>query len=427
MAQHQNPFSGLQPLTPSGLERQRTQDLLTLQPNANFWVREAGLSGIRARRALADQGIPMSREDERAISTQEIMAGAQQRLAELVESGDLDPMDAQEQAIQETMQAFMNAGDYEAAQGLLPGLNQIRVYKDEQSKIRSETTKNLASAQQSLQAGELSGARAKNVEARTPAQIARDEAAAEQALATARLRDRTDPNLRRGPYGPSGGHLKSTVDKVQQQILAGATAINRIGQISDLVLSNPGISSNAAGTIGTLIDQVKGTADLVRNSAESRIKVLNEGTERRLASSLEGGYNAFKRKNLNVALGEYKSLIVDLAYSLARARDTGGRLSDADIENAKEIAGAAGDPDRMVAVLSRLADNTYGDLDRMRTTYKGADFEAPYAEADEEYQRFQEMIELFKTTKGAKLATGGPVGELARPADIEEILKRHQQ
>src|SRR5207344_222952 len=79
------------------------------------------------------------------FQTQQIMGRSQTMMSELVKNGELDPLDAQERAIRSAMSDFMSVGDYQAAQGLLPGLNQIRTYRAELGKLKAETYNQQAS------------------------------------------------------------------------------------------------------------------------------------------------------------------------------------------------------------------------------------------------------------------------------------------
>jgi hypothetical protein len=106
--------------------------------------------------------------------------------------------------------------------------------------------------------------------------------------------------------------------------------------------------------------------------------------------------------SLNVARGRFESLMMDLAYTLAKARDPGGRLSDADVNNAMMILGAAGSPTRMQAVLRDLASNTYGDID---TTIRGNAYARSSTELHDARQIFYKAYEDYNA--GIDAITGG--------------------
>ena len=100
-----NPFAGLIP-SPDNLTARRELEFAEQSKGQSFWAQEAGRSGLKARQEAMRQGIAMGPEDARAIAAQNIMAGAQKRLADLVRSGTVDPLDAQEVAISEAKSAL---------------------------------------------------------------------------------------------------------------------------------------------------------------------------------------------------------------------------------------------------------------------------------------------------------------------------------
>lgn len=396
--------------TPENLDAQRRATFEEQNKNEDFWVKNAGRAGLDFRQQMIRQGIGLSPEDRRAMQSQSIMSRAQQSLGELVKSGEVDPLDAQEQVVQQAMSDFMNLGDYQAAQALLPGLNQIRTYKGELGKLRSETNENDATAFNQSAEG-------RSTLAKTPYEIQKLDEEAGRQLAAARLdrekmnTERADQGLKRSQAGyydrmPKAGDgsgsddapLKSTQAKYEEQMLGGASAINRLGKLTTLVLGNPGVGSNASAQLAGIVDETRGAAALTRDTGDPFIVNANKPVEARGNAQIVQAYKK-KRSDLNLAAGEFQSLTMDLAYSLARARDSAGRLSDADIANALKIIGAAGDGNRMSTVMKNLADNTYNDLIRNRSRGEWFKNSGVNEELDKEYATFNQTIEGLKPVK----------------------------
>lgn len=440
MAEPLNPFDSLRPLTPGGLERQRTADMLALQPNASFWVREAGLSGIRARRRLADRGIAVTPEDQRAIATQEIMAGAQKRLAELVKTGGLDPMDAQEQAIKETMQAFMQAGDFEAAQGLLPGLNQIRTYKDEQNKLRSEAAENLAQGQQALSAAALSDERTADIFTQRPGKMANTAAQTQERLAHARYWDRMPQAKAPGKGDGEGPTMSEKAQSDGMEVLRSTfTVYDTMHDLLQLVTQTPGVMSGAAGVQAGIQNRLAGLdayfkskgsniggfESLSTNPDDAR---ASDGKSPKLiaAQKRQQVYKVADRLNVDRTL--FESMVINAAYSIARANDPGGRLSNNDFDYALQMLGAVDDPVAAKAAFANLARQTKDKYTAWVRSIgkKNAEtyFADQIADANASYEAFEALWgQLGEAPK--KISPSNVAGQ--RPADIEEILQRRSQ
>lgn len=132
-----NPFGYLLQ-TPEIVNALRRAEFEKQSEGQDFWSQAAGRQGLSAREAMIASGRGLNPEDIRALKTQEILGRSQKSLAEAVQSG-MDPLRAQETAISGAMREFMAAGDYQAAQGLIPHLNTVRTYLDEQAKLQAET------------------------------------------------------------------------------------------------------------------------------------------------------------------------------------------------------------------------------------------------------------------------------------------------
>lgn len=361
-----NPFSALV-MTPENLSLMRRAEFNEQNQGRDFWVQSAGRAGLELRQSLLERGIALGPEDKRAINTQAIMAGAQQRLAEMVKSGQMDPLDAQEQVITETMSAFMQSGDYQSAQSLLPGLNQIRTYKGELAKLKSEETENRAQAYSATARGDVSYARA-------PAQVAADEArarasdaAARASDAAARLRDRTDPNLRRGSGGRDNGpSLSAAAEREHQQAIAGTlTLFDTMNDLIQIVEQSPAALSTGAGLQTGVTRYFRGFQEYLQQRGSSIGGFQNLSSDK--SATVEGNISpkelvARNRARINKtadSLGVdrtlFESTVIDAAYALARANDPGGRLSNNDFDFSLRMLGAVQDPASARASFANLS------------------------------------------------------------------------
>lgn len=331
----------------------------------NFWVRSAGRAGLEMRQSLMNRGIALGPEDKRAIDTQAIMAGAQKRLADLVKSGSVDPLDAQEKVITETMSAFMQAGDYSAAQSLLPSLNQIRTYRGEMDKLRSESEENRAQAYSATAAGDVRYTRA-------PAQIDADVARAEASRARARLADRTDPNLRSSRSGPASGDtpsLSAAAEREHQQAIAGTiTLFDTMNDLIQIVEQSPAALSAGAGLQTDASRYVRGFQEYLQQRGSSIGGFSNLSSDP--SATVEGNISPKElvarnraridatAKSLGVDRTLFESTVIDAAYALARANDPGGRLSNNDFDFSLRMLGAVQDPASARASFANLARRT---------------------------------------------------------------------
>lgn len=413
-----NPFEALL-MTPENLSLMRQAQFNAENQGENFWVRSAGRAGLEARNALLQRGIALGPEDQRALTTQAIMQGSQKRLADLVKTGKLDPMTAQEQVITETMSAFMQAGDYAAAQSLLPGLNQIRTYRAEIDKLRSEEAENKAQAYSATATGDVRYLRA-------DAQIEADEALAEQRRAagrasdaTARLRDRTDPNRSRGGGGKGEGpSLSAAAEREQQQGIAGTLNLfNTMNDLIQIVEQFPFVTSKAAG-VHTDIQQTftginnyfastgKGAKewDIVSLSDDPKDARGGAQSPRAIAISKEAQIRQ-KAAKLGVPVTVFRSAVINAAYALARANDPGGRLSNNDFDFAMQMLGAVEDPAAARASFANLARQAHAaHKARMRSIgSKNVEkfFSEQDADVDATYKAFTERYGKLGTPEGA--------------------------
>lgn len=416
-----NPFSSLLPTT-QNLDLQRRAEFAQ-DPGDSFWARQAGRAGLDTRRALLEQGIALSPQDERALSTDRIMGGAQKRLAEMVKDGSLDPLDAQEQVINETMQAFMQAGDYTAAQSMLPSLNQIRTYREELNKLRSEQIENVAQAEQAVAGGRLSDTRGRVLEAESPSRIQLNIARAGQA-------DRS-PAARAGSVaGGGGGVLKSEQADVRALGQGTMNLFERLADLSTIMQVAPGAASISGQAVNTGGQFLKGIHNFLAGKGSvsaSDIESLDAEQQRIVERNMQSGraQRVAQAQSLGMTVTQYESLVVETAYALARVNDPGGRLSNNDFDYALKQLGAVQDAESAKAAFAAIAQRAYGNYKNRMKTYEPGVAEELYGTMTQNIEAGWKTFESAwggKTIKDA--AKGGKGGSVVadRPAHIQQIL-----
>lgn len=435
-----NPFSSLI-MTPDNLSGLREAQFDARSEGQGFWVQEAGRAGLSMRRNLLARGIAMSPEDERAIATHAIMQGSQKRLADLVQSGELDPLDAQELVLNETMSAFMQAGDYESARSLLPGLNQIRTYRLEQGKLRSEIGENVASAESSRASAAKSTTEAAAVATKLPfetGKLSAETGAARgseaERFAHARLYDRTDPNIRASKAGSGASQRVGPAEQreVREGLSGTLNLFTTMNDLIQMVEQAPWVTSSAAEAHTGVQQFLTGTNKYMSASGKGReiwnIEDLSsdpaQGRDGSPSPRVIVAQNDKKIRQaankLGVDVTVFRSAVINAAYALARANDPGGRLSNNDFDFALQMLGAAQDPAAARAAFSNLARQAYNKhKDRMKSLG-----------SENVNELFQEQNEEVESTYKAFVDRYGKLGVPGgskRPSDIEAILKRHQK
>jgi len=427
-----NPFAGLL-ATPDTLSAQR-EARFNQNPGDSFWTVEAGRAGIDMRRNMMAQGRAMSPEDQRAITTQSIMGGAQKRLAELVKSGEMDPLDAQEAVMTETMSAFMQAGDYEAAQSLLPGINQIRTYKDEQMKLRSETRENLAQASNSTASAVATATKlpyqTAELEAKTDASVA----SAEERRAHADLYARTDPNRNRGKGGGGGKDPREFVSdktraEVQQAGAATMTLLSVMDDLTEYVDQAPRTASAVAGGLNYGNQYLAGIASMFKAKGMTNSGQLSarpeDGAEGISPKTIVASHEKQLRQaadSLSMDVTAFRSLVIDAAYALARANDPGGRLSNNDFDFSLQMLGAVQDPASAKNAFRKLVDRSMMKYNNTRRSFAKDLWEGNFGDMDAEVMKDYEALNAKWDSSGNRIQKG--TGNI--PADIEAILQRNK-
>jgi hypothetical protein len=414
-----NPFAALMP-TPDNLTARRQMEFEAQSKGLSFWAQEAGRTGIKARQEAMRRGVAMGPEDARAIAAQNIMSGAQKRLADLVKSGAVDPLDAQEVVINEAMSGFMAAGDYESAQALLPGLNQIREYRNQQAKLRAEIRNEDASAYQHQMTGAKSATEAAAVATKLPHETARMDSEVLRNTAQAGMYDRS-PAPKSGGSGDgdrdSDISLKSKSD--HQEAIAGTlTLMDTMSDLLDIVEQSPASLSAGASGHNVAAQYLSGISNYFKQKGGSFGGFSGLSTDPKDgAEGVSPAAIAAKNRTKVNALAQtlavdrtlLESVIIDAAYALARANDPGGRLSNNDFDQAIKMLGAVQDPASARAAFLNNARRTY-DKHQNRMKSLGAatskrHFSDQMTEVDETYEALSNRFGVV-TKSGATQSKG---------------------
>lgn len=368
--------------TPESLDAQRRAQFRADSDGQDFWVKAGGMSGLDFRKDMIDKGKGLTFEDRRAYQTQQVMGRSQQMLSDLVKSGELDPLDAQEQVIKSAMSDFMALGDYQAAQGLLPGLNQIRDYRLNLDKLRSESQENRATAFNQQAQGE-------SKLAVTPSEIQKNTGAAMASVAQAgqyqggeaanyalqRLRDRTDPNIR--AKGAAAFKLPAAEQtKIRAQGTGFLNLADAVADLSTYMEQSPIVASATAQGVNVGSQYLAGMQSIFSAKGSS------VGGFDALSTRPEDGADGVSPKQIvfqsrdkirraATRLGfkditAFQSLVIDAAYSLARSNDPGGRLSNNDFQFALDSLGAVQDATSAKKAFKALVERGHQKYQNMK-------------------------------------------------------------
>lgn len=389
----QNPFAAIFQ-TPEMLDARRRYEFAEQSKGQDFWVKAAGMQGLDLRRDLLAKGIGLGPEDRRALQTQEIMGRAQRNLAEMIKNGDLDPLDAQEEVIRRAMGDFMTMGDYQSAQGLLPGLNQIRDYKLNLEKLRSEGVENRASAFKSTAEGQRALAVTPSEIQKNQSESLENVAQAGQAEAYGRQADagayrnraqgdlynRTDPNLRASGSKDGGAVTPQEAARVRQQGSGALNLFDRMADLSTFYQKAPIVASKTAAgenigfqylqgfwnslkRSGGSVGGFEGLSDSAADGAggQSPKAIVRQHSDEIVATAKKLGFRD---------ITQFESLVIDAAYALARANDPGGRLSNNDFTFALQSLGAVQDQQSALKAFRALAKRGYDNFKNLKKTYQ---------------------------------------------------------
>jgi hypothetical protein len=153
--------------------------------------------------------------------------------------------------------------------------------------------------------------------------------------------------------------------RLRDSQVATTAVISSVNDMLQILDANPNIN--------TIVSSAAAFANNIR--AEARALGNATGTRAEVESLINPDRFTSEFQELGIRNREMQSLVNSLAYTVARANDPGGRLSDLDIKNAiKEIGAASADPVAFSRVLRNVAARTARNFEIDYKTRTGQDF-----------------------------------------------------
>lgn len=410
-----NPFEAL--MTPARLQARREAEFAQQK-------KERGLSGpasmiadagFQLRTALREKGYGLTPEDRRAALTQGILSSTQQEVAQLVADGQVDPMDAQDYALSQAVSEFMSMGDYEAAHSLLPSLAAIREQRAELDKLRAQGYKERSAGDKYLSDADLAQYRKGEIDANILMRLANARAAD----ARARMYDRQPFPTASAAGGEKGPSLRELMTPSQRgQLIEGlansASFYAKIGGLYDLVRANPAVLSAPGGVQASAQSWMSGLSEWTRQLGVSPGTVSDPVDQKIYANN--AARIAKMARSMGVDVARFNSLVIDLAFSLARANDPGGRLSNNDFDYSLQMLGAVQNPAAALATFKSVAEYVHDkNIKRRQADPQVSAFFAPnYQFLDDEYAK---LAARWETTEQPTAAPAAPLSD-------DEILRK---
>jgi len=221
---------------------------------------------------------------------------------------------------------------------------------------------------------------------------------------------------KQGAGGSGSGNTTSNgFTKFRSQGGSVVGLLSQLGDLYDIYIATPGVASQPATAVSAIADSVRGAKELV--SPENKAYNFDLATS---LSKQNSSHIAGLAKSLNVDRGLLESTVIDTAYTLARARDPGGRISNADFDNAIKLLGAARDPARAKAVLLDLGRRTARDFQNQARANPDFAEEPVVGQVEESYNA------LLERAKGrVPAARSGdrtpPATPVAAPEDMSKM------
>ena len=339
-------------LTPKNLRDKRRAELDKRFESRGFWAQEGARAGFQVSEALRNLGLNRTAEDLAAERNAEILQSSQKRYAEYVASGEMDPDEAQETVLGEAISALSMQGNYEAANSLIAPLQAIRLQRANRAKLLQDADYSAARAEETRAGIPLKANKAAAEGEKTAAEIAKLAAEARRADAEARKADRWTPSSGDGDSTEAPRKLSASEIKERIAMEHKAQAVNQamgiITSARNIMQRNP----RSATEWGPAAQQIARAGELGRTAMISN-GVANPETTKE-------GVNAKQMISTSRASAELQSLMLSLAFAIARANDPGGRLSNQDVAQAIQIVSGMGSVQDRMAVLDSVAERMYG-------------------------------------------------------------------
>lgn len=423
-----NAFEAL--LTPETLRARREAELAQVNKDQpDFWVRQANMAGSTLRQALRKHGIGLTERDKTAAYNQGILQQAAQSAAGMVKDG-MDPDEARAQVLENAAREFLSNGNYQEADAMLKQASTIRGAQLERRKLQTDieytagakTANTNAMALSRLQAAEAALSKASTAEERSFYQNKLDEAKAEY---YGRM-----PQERGAGASGASGLTKKTVGDLRNQMAGWLGYTDRVKKTIDILARAPRTGTKTAGAVAPILQEIQGLLGITPVTSSQIIQGQDEVG--RMAYSKARPKIAVEADRLGVNYSQLEALVIDMAYSRARIRDPGGRLSDKDFKVSLDALGASGDANAMASVLREDLGLTWNDVRRLWTGNKLDTPDEPlWGEGSERAEQLGLYQPQAAPTKAVPTqsppAQGGPAkGETARQR-LERIKRENSR
>jgi len=242
----------------------------------------------------------------------------------------------------------------------------------------------------------------------------------------------------------TGGLNKSSLDRIEVDLVNGAVLMRNGQSFLKQMLKSPlaftagGDALAEGGSFFTGVARIAG--DLVQSEEDAKV---DQSRFNRVISKTGYLQNA---RQLGIESAVARGLVLNMAYTLAKSLDPGGRLSDQDVEMAIQMITGNGDPDALKVLLrERFEDAAFkakqhrtralsGGLNGQIGLEKWQSFEAEEEKFFDLLEEFEQLIDdggmavrhqsAFSRANTPRKDTGGDSTESEAPAPITFKVKR---
>lgn len=382
---------------------------------------QASQAGTNFRKQMLDRGIGMSSADRKALRQQSVLKEVAEVEAQNITDG-MDPLDAKEASLRKAMSTLLSNGDVDAANSLMPALYALQSQREQLNKLKAETYKNEAAGDKDVIDAKIARLKEIRDSGKYPHEIEKIEAEIARLEADARRLDRmpvVKPGA--GELGPSEFAAKvygKATAREHQNMIGGAFGLYRTMEELSRWYDSPD-RARAASEAGAWTNEggqlLSGFMEFVKGSTPTdwASRRTIEGSVVGELVDEEAQKPEFKQMaaSLGMSVTQYKSLVINAAYAMARAADPGGRLSDNDFHFAVQQLGAVRDPDSAKAAFAAIAERGYQRVYEYLDGYNSEDIQRAYSE---QLGRLEDLRTRFVQKRGKGTVQGEFASEQVR-------------
>lgn len=247
--------------------------------------------------------------------------------------------------------------------------------------------------------------------------------------------------------GSKIGNIQDTIDATSTLLFNGTQALEQFIR-APLALSGPVQSLAATGGVVSFVRNVTGAWSSATSDVEieedismaDRVIARPEGqyqTEWGILDRQKGGAAALEDISADSSIA--RGLVLNLAYTLAKTLDPGGRLSDQDVEMAIQMLSGNGDPTVLKTLLRKRFDAAINAVEthRLRADMgllegeigkdKFRTLDARKEEFNATFKQFEEVIEDNALGRRRATGTAGRVPNSGGATSFQEISREEFQ